>query len=560
MLTDFYGRILLAPRVVEHRRDAFDDALAALSQARRTHHLLDTVVAVERTGRYHLPVVRAYTAAGYDTRVVHPSVSRHFRQAAAYDIKTDDTDLGGIFLAAVHGFGLQEPAWDALSHALQLWARHRRDLVEKETLLRCQVLERLEAFLPGYARCFNDVFITKIALLVPRRYSTPQAVAAAGLEGLTQLAQLAGVRVQGRTLLRILGWAQNAPAPDSDAELHRQVFEALDGDRMNKKKQIHSIERELVDRLVQTPYVRLLALPGIHVVLASEFAGEAGPMVHYATARVITGRAGLYPRRYQSDQVDCASGRLARRGNRRLRQVLLMAADTLIRCNDHFRVLAAKWRDQGKDPRAIRVQVAGRFARIAFQMVLATAGFRHPACRDAAAVLSKLTEFHNEHSMNSDALGTNLRNAAAQLPAVAPSRGPVTPQAPNDHNMNNNKNSPSLQHGAAWRCAASALPEATLPRAASVREPTPQAPNDHKMINNTNEPNLQHGAARRCAAASALPEATLSRAASVRGPTAGRAHRGRGPQPLSAILPAVVQRLGGEAAKVIESQASGETP
>jgi transposase len=168
MLADFYGRILLAPRVVEHRRDAFDEALAALSQARQNHHLRDTVVAVERTGRYHLPVVRAFTAAGYDTRIVHPSISRHFRQAAAYDTKTDDTDLEGIFRAALHGFGLQEPVWDPLYRGLQLWARHRRDLVQKETLLRCQIRERLEAFLPGYARCFDDVFITKIALLVPR--------------------------------------------------------------------------------------------------------------------------------------------------------------------------------------------------------------------------------------------------------------------------------------------------------------------------------------------------------------------------------------------------------
>jgi transposase len=68
--------------------------------------------------------------------------------------------------------------------------------------------------------------------------------------------------------------------------------------------------------------VRLLALAGINVVLASEFAGEAGPMVNSAQARTITGRAGLYPRRYPSDEVDCSGG-LARRGNRRLRQALL---------------------------------------------------------------------------------------------------------------------------------------------------------------------------------------------------------------------------------------------
>jgi hypothetical protein len=40
----------------------------------------------------------------------------------------------------------------------------------------------------------------------------------------------------------------------------------------------------------------------------------------------------------------------------------------------------------------------------------------------------------------------------------------------------------------------------------------------------------------------------------------GRARRGRGPTPLSAILPAVLKQLGGDAAQVLESTESGETP
>ena len=151
--------------------------------------------------------------------------------------------------------------------------------------------------------------------------------------------------------------------------MHRRLFGDLDDDRINKSKTDYNRSSESSSaHLVQTPYVRLLALPGINVVLAGEFAGEAGPMVHYATARVITGPGRpVSPGAYQSDEVDLASGRLARRGNRRLRQALLLAADTLVRCNDHFRVLAAKWRDEGKDPRDVHVRVAGRFARIAFQ-------------------------------------------------------------------------------------------------------------------------------------------------------------------------------------------------
>jgi transposase len=277
LLADFYGRVLVPLTAVEHTRSGFDAAIDHLRRAVAAHDLRDTVVAIEQTGRYHRPVKQAFAAAGFDTRVVHPSISRHDRQAAAYDTKTDRTDTkAGIFRAAINGFGLQEAPRDPTDAALQFWARHRRDLVQKETLLRCQILEEVEAYLPGYARCFNTMFDNAFAVILPRPYASPAAVAAAGVEGLTRLARREGARVQRPTLLRILGWAGDAADPDPDAELHRARMIALDGDRINKRKQIHSCERELAAHLVQTPYVRLLALPGLHVVTAGEFAARPG--------------------------------------------------------------------------------------------------------------------------------------------------------------------------------------------------------------------------------------------------------------------------------------------
>jgi transposase len=473
MFTDFYGRLLCPPTVVEHNRAAFDHMLVAVRQAITTYKLKDVVVAVERTGRYHMPVQRAFAGAGYETRLVHPSISSYFREAATYDNKTDDTDLEGIFRAAVNGFGLREQPWDEIYEALRFWSRCRSDLVQKTTLLRCQISEYLEACLPGYSRCFESIFISNIALLVARHFTTPQAIVKAGLPGLTRLARKEHVQVHRRTLIRILGWAQDAPVPDASAPWYQELVRSLDDDRITKEKQIESTERELASRLVQTPYIRLLALPGINVVLASQLAAEAGPIVHYATARVITGRAGLYPRRYQSDEVDHASGKLARRGNRRLRRALLMAADTLLRCNDHFGVLEAKWADQGKDPHDIHVRVAGRFARIAFQMVSGKEGFRHPACQDQPAVLSKLIEFHSDHSIEPETTRTNLQRAATQLPHAEQARESVALNA-------------QLE--------------------------------------------------------------------------AARGSRGRGPKLLSAILPAVLDQLGVDIAKLIKSTKSGETP
>ena len=152
-------------------------------------------------------------------------------------------------------------------------------------------------------------------------------------------------------------------------------------------------------------------------------------MENDATARVITGRAGLFPRRYQSDRVNLASGRLARRGNRRLRQALLQAADTLVRCNDHFGALAARWRAAGKEPREVHVRVAGPLARIAFRMVADGGGYDHPACRGPEHALKKLADFHVNHNIDEDMMRTNLERAAARLP---PPSGRAAADAPRE--------------------------------------------------------------------------------------------------------------------------------
>jgi len=178
---------------------------------------------------------------------------------------------------------------------------------------------------------------------------------------------------------------------------------------------------------VQTPYVLLLSFPGINVVSAADFAGEMGPIEHYANPRSITGRAGLRPARYQSDQVDRANGPLVRNCNRALRAAILRIADNLILCNHHFNVLATQWAAQGKDPRDRHVRVGLRFCRIAFQMVAGRQVFRHPCIQGRHYILDKLSAFHTAHDTGVAELMRDLQAAVDQIPARehAPEAGPL---------------------------------------------------------------------------------------------------------------------------------------
>jgi transposase len=416
MLADFYGRILVAPTEVEHTRKGFQHAIAELRQAVDTHGLRDTVVAIERTGAYHRVPQRAFAAAGFEIRIVHPLTTRQFRLPADPGNKTDDTDLLAIHRAAANGFALHEAPADPILGELQLLARHRRELVRKNATLRNRIHTELDALLPGLSAAVGNIFNHEPALVIARHVRCAGEIVALGTDGLAKLLDGACVSYQRRSLAKVLAWAQAAPESGDFLDVHYQIFLSLDDDRRSRLRTIQALERDMAARLVQTPYALLLSLPGINVVSASEFAGEMGPIANYAHDGAITGRAGLYPSRYQSDKVDRCDGPLVGRANRTLRYVLLVIADNLLNCNAFFRGLGETWRAAGTHRRLMCVRVAKRFCRIAFRMVAGREVFRHPSCQERHLVLEKLIKFHIVHETPMEAVKRDLEAAAEQIP------------------------------------------------------------------------------------------------------------------------------------------------
>jgi hypothetical protein len=165
--------------------------------------------------------------------------------------------------------------------------------------------------------------------------------------------------------------------------------------------------------------VLLLSFPGVNVVSAADFAGEMGPITNYLSAKSITGRAGLFPYRSQSDQVDRPNGALVRCANHLLRAAIMTIADNLIGCNHYFRLMSKRWKAMGRDARANDARVACRFCRIAFQIVAGRRVFRHPGIPHRHYILEKLNTFHREHHTSMAQMMTHLLVATAPLPRTA---------------------------------------------------------------------------------------------------------------------------------------------
>ena len=250
------------------------------------------LVAIERTGIYHLPVKRAFSSQSFDTRIVHPLTTKQYRLPADPGNKTDDTDLFAIHRATTNGFGLIELPLDEIHGPLRLLARYRRSLVRKNASFAIRSLR----FLMFFCRDIPDL---------QRRLQQPGGTlhrpqCAVGLEGsrlgsegLAQILKELKVRYQRRTLKKILDWANGIDSTTEYSEMYYTILVHLDDERCGRLQQIAKLEQEMASFLVRTAYVVLLSIPGVSIVTAAEFAGEMGPITNYANDQAITGRAGI---------------------------------------------------------------------------------------------------------------------------------------------------------------------------------------------------------------------------------------------------------------------------
>jgi transposase len=415
MMADYFGNFLIKPQTLEHQAAQFKLAIIQIREAQARHDIRDLIVVVERTGNYYLAPKRALADAGFETRVIHPFATRQYRLPVDPGNKTDATDLFAQHRAAVAGLGLREVELQSPYRELQLRARHRRNLIEQTSAFACRIRDHLHLSMPGFASLFDHLLDNKSAMAIARECGSPSQALELGRPGLTRQLRDSMQRAQPRTVEKILAWASQAATEGiRDGRLHHAIWTDLEDLYQHFRRKIVSLEQDLAGDLVQTPYVRLLAIPGINVASAAELAGEMGPISGYANANAITGRSGLYPSRHQSDQVD-QNGPLVRKANRRLRCALMRIADNLVFHCPYYRAQADLDTARGINARAIRVKVAKKFSRLAYACVAGDQPLQHPCFRQPDSVLEKLRAFHQVHHTSVDRVLADLKAAVGQL-------------------------------------------------------------------------------------------------------------------------------------------------
>ncbi len=293
------------------------------------------VVAMEACGGAH-HWGRTFERLGYEVRLIAPYVAKAYRDPACKD---DRRDARAIAEAGGRRHARAIPVKDGAAQALQS-------------------LERIEAL---YARQRTQLGNTLRGLLAEFGIVLPK-----------------GPGHLARRLPELMGSARWAAVPPALQEGLAELFAQF----MAVGEKLDAAKKRLVGAAAHDPRARLLAsVPGIGPLIAAGFVAAVGDARRFASGRDLAAWLGLTPKLYQSGDTCLLLG-ISKRGNPRLRSLLVVGAQSMLRRYDEGRHPddpLAQWARallKRKPRNVVAVALANKLARIAWRVAVSGQPYR----------------------------------------------------------------------------------------------------------------------------------------------------------------------------------------
>jgi transposase len=332
-------------------------------------------VGVEAAGHYHRPLLGSGVwPAGWEVLELSPArVAEQRRVLGRRRLKTDAIDLEAITELVLAGHGVPVTARSAAVTELTGWAMHRSRRVQTRTAIKNQLLVQLDRCFPGVTLALPDVLGTKIGCLVAAEFADPHRLAALGVTRFVRFAANRGLRVRRSAADRLVAAARNA-LPAQEAVVAGQVLADDLVLLADLDAQIAAAEAQMARLLPDTPFARLISVPGWAVVRAGNYAAAVGDPGRWPGARQLYRASGLSPAQYESAGRR-RDGTISREGSVALRRALIDLGIGLWHADPAARRYGQQLRARGKKGAVIGCAMAHRANKIAYAMVRDQTGY-----------------------------------------------------------------------------------------------------------------------------------------------------------------------------------------
>jgi transposase len=205
------------------------------------------------------------------------------------------------------------------------------------------------------------------------------------------LAEIGVIFPQGKAgMTKAIAAVQNAENADLPAFI-RQVLCSLVEQIKNLSNEIARLDKQMTAwHKANADSQRLAAIPGIGVVTASAIIAAIGDGKQFRSGREFAAWVGLVPRQNSSGGKE-QLGRISKKGNFYLRQLLVIGATTQLLGNRRERAPGGSWYDQllrRKPARVATVALANKTARIVWAVLTRGENYRASVATDDTILVS----------------------------------------------------------------------------------------------------------------------------------------------------------------------------
>lgn len=322
-----------------------------------------TIIGLEATGHYWLPLFEHLKKDGFTVYVLNPLVVDSYRNENIRGAKTDELDCRLIAKIIKFGVGKATNLPQEDLFALRQLCRFRYGLVKRLTQLKVGVITVLDQVFPEYETVFTDIFC-KTSTEVLKDYTSAEMIADEDAEKLTQVIttvskkQFGGSKAQDlqKKAKRTFGLRFGLDAFSLELKCLMEQFKHLE-------RQKKLIEKEIAI-MVDKQHTQLTSIPGVSKVVAGEILGET---VHYhmdnADPRSFLAYAGLEPK-IRTSGTYTGKMKMSKRGSPYLREAIFIAAYYAAHHEPMFEKIYKKHRGRGKLKRVALTYVAKKMTYV----------------------------------------------------------------------------------------------------------------------------------------------------------------------------------------------------
>ena len=368
------GKILFQEPRLPQSRQGFQRLLQLLEKTPG-----EALVGMESTSTYQLLLVAFLAEREIPTVILNPSLLNKFSKLDLRPTKTDKKDARLIaeFLRQRQPIPRSGSGWSEV----QLLSRNRERLIAGSSGLKVHIRQALMALFPELEEAGVNPFSEGMQRLL-QAYPSARRIRQAPAEEVRLAFQAAfrgkvgrNVHLQIEDLLTLASRSVGI-ASAAWEDLLVGYFEEL----CFLEGRIERCEQCLEEAIqqIETKALEILtSVPGIGGTTACTFLAEVGEIRRFEEAGKLVAFAGLDPSIAQSGTM-LHAGKISKRGNKRLRRVLYIMAQGVVRYELRLRSYYLKLRERGKAYSVAIIAVANKLVHMLYAMLIKGVSYAPP--------------------------------------------------------------------------------------------------------------------------------------------------------------------------------------